>query len=504
MSLRQRLSTALARRLDAGPPALPAPPAPPAEPSSWQRRVDSIVNMMTGLGGLSDKGAAGRPNLYWSPLTDAELVALYRTNGYARRFVDIIPNDATKKGWKVVDDTQQPDVLKEEGERLEITARVAQAWKMARLRGGAVILMVTDDEIPPEFRRQPHRWLSQPLDLTRVRKLLNLVVLTRAEAHVTEYDSDIRSPGFRQPKLWSIYPSTGSGFGLAGDGLNLVHASRVLYIPGAELPPDTRYENAGFDDSVLQAVWDQVRNKTSIDQGGAVLVQGLRQAVVKILGLENKAVGDQAALFNARMRLMAQSLGMLNMAVLGAGEEYETNDGSVAGFGDLDDAAKEALAAVTGIPLTRWFGLAPGGLNADGESQRGMWNDVVSASQEYFLRPPLTRLYRVVYAAKEGPTRGAIPKSFKVEFCPLEEPTRKEIADYRHKVALTDQILIDSGVVSPEHVARSRFGEDGWQDELLPMSEEDLAELELEPEEEPEVEDEDEPQPGENAPIPAK
>jgi phage-related protein (TIGR01555 family) len=235
-----------------------------------------------------------------------------------------------------------------------------------------------------------------------------------------------------------------------------------------------------------------------------VLVQGLRQAVVKILGLENKAVGDQAALFNARMRLMAQSLGMLNMAVLGAGEEYETNDGSVAGFGDLDDAAKEALAAVTGIPLTRWFGLAPGGLNADGESQRGMWNDVVSASQEYFLRPPLTRLYRVVYAAKEGPTRGAIPKSFKVEFCPLEEPTRKEIADYRHKVALTDQILIDSGVVSPEHVARSRFGEDGWQDELLPMSEEDLAELELEPEEEPDVEDDDEPQPGENAPIPAK
>jgi phage-related protein (TIGR01555 family) len=512
MSLRQRLSTAIARRLDSGPmepPILP-PPAGPSLLERVSRRTDSIVNALTGLGGWGDKGAAARPNPYWTPLTEAELTTLYRRNGYARRFVDIVPAETTRSGWKVVDDTKNPELMKEENERLQVQATIAKAYSSARLRGGALILMVTEDDIPPAFRLQPGSWLAQPLDVRRVKRLLNLVVIHRREANVAEFEGDIRVTGqFRAPKLWSINP-TAAITGLVGS--NLVHASRVLYVPGAELPDDLRYENQGWDDSVLEAVWDQIRQKTSVDQGGGVLVQEMRTNVLKVQGLAALKTGDQAELYQTRMKLMAQSLGLMNMVIVGEEEEFDSRAASLTGYKDLDTAAKEALAAVTGIPLATLFGEAPGGLNADGESHRATWNQAVAACQERFLRPILTTLYRVMYAQKEGPARGSIPKSWKVEFCPLEEPTRKQIADHRKTVAETDQILIDSGVVSPEHVARSRYGEDGWQDELLPISDEEIDELALEraAQEAAELEasagaeDEDEPQDGENAPVPAK
>lgn len=439
------------------------------------RRIDSIINSMTGLGGVNDKGARARPALR-TALSTEELTSLYRTNGYARRIIDSVPADATRKGWRIDDETGDPDPLADEEQRLAVRQRLREAQQWGRLYGGAIVLMVTEDDIPDEHRRQPAKWLAEPLDLKRVKRVTNLVVLSCPyEATPEAYEPDVRSPSFRNALRWRLSPSSAAGVLHLSDAA-IVHASRVLYFAGAELPPHMRYQNGGIDESILEAMWDQVRNLTSVEQGAATLAQEFKVNVLKIDGLAEKSTSDQAALFDLRMKAMAQSLGLLNMVIVGEGEQFGSQGASVTGMKELSEIARGGLCAVTGMPATKLFGEAPGGLNADGESQEGNWTDVIRAYQVDRMQEPITRLSRVLYAQQMGPTKGIEPKHWKVEFNPLDEPTETEKAALRKMHAETDAIVVQAGILPPEHIAASRYGDKGYQHELLPYEVPDEAE----------------------------
>lgn len=457
----------------------PAPIRPITQPAERQpgplqraftgllRRADSIINAITGLGGEYDKGQAGRPDTSRMPLTWAELMALYRYNGYAQRYIDMVADDATRKGWKVVDSSQTADPMKDETIRLQVVERFRDALALARLGGGSVIFMVLDEEIPAELTNNPRILLTRPVDWSRVRRVLNLVVMDRTEAQPAEWEGDPKSPNFRGTRLWMLSPNA-QGANDAMMGGQMVHHSRVLYFPGKKLPPTLRMNNGGFDDSVLEAAWDAIRDKTSIDQAAAHLAQELKINVLKIEGLVGLQASDQADLFEMRMQTLARSKALTGTALIGSGEEFQTVATPFTGFDQLNANAKEALSAATGISATRFYGEAPGGLNTDGESQETIWQTAISGVQEHRLLGPLVTLYRGVFLAKEGPFRGVEPKSWSVEFLPLDQPTAKEDGELEKLHAETDAIRIQSGVLPPEHVAKSRFSKQGYQREILP------------------------------------
>lgn len=416
-------------------------------------RSDSVANPLTGLGGFNDKGAVGRPNPWVMPLTDDELRTLYTSNGVARRIVDIIPSRATRRGWTC------PDVPATEDKRLRTWTRNREAMSMARLHGGAVLLMVTEDDIPRQFRARPEEWLREPLDLERVGALHALQVFDALEARPMLWDEDVRSPGFRMPRIWSI---AAAGFRAE------VHASRVVHFRGARRPPsETRWgrTNTMPDDSVLQGVWDEIRRLTETMQGGAVLAAELRESVLKISGLAQKATGDEAGALQARIALMQRTKSMLGTVMIGENDEYQNLGNAPTGFADLSDAAKSMLAAVTGIPEVVLFGATPGGLNTDGDSAWEGFRQLVSDYQET-QREELEQLYTVIYAAQDGPTAGQIPDEWALEFASLDEPDEQALALLRKTVAETDAIYMGQGVYGPEEVAVSRFGEEGWSMEL--------------------------------------
>jgi hypothetical protein len=74
---------------------------------------------------------------------------------------------------------------------------------------------------------------------------------------------------------------------------------------------------------------------------------------------------------------------------------------------------------------------------------------------------------RLLLLAKDGPTKGAEPKAYEMKFPSLWQPTPTEDADLKNKVAQTDQIYIEKGVVTPEEIATSRFRKDGWNAETV-------------------------------------
>ena len=461
------LATALDGGLLRGAPPPTATGAPP--PAGFgelaaerlRRTVDSVRNTITGLGGDYDKGSAARPNTYAEDLTYAELESLWRTNGYARRFVEKVPLDCTRNGWFVKDGSDDADPMSDEDERLDVMGRFAEAHTWARLYGGAWIMMVVDEEPAPGV--DPSLTLQQPLDLSRVIRLRNLVVLERLEASVYTYDTDPRSPGFRGAKLYSVNPNAGGVTEFSRGGF--VHASRMLYFPGAPLPPQRRYQNGGVDDSVIQAVWNNLSRKESHEQALAVLSQELQTAVLKMEDLAGVATSDQATYFDTRMKLLAKSKGVLGMVLLGQGEEYDQKPGTVSGMGELDNTLRQSLAAVMGMPQVVLYGDTPGGLNTDGASHRSLWQVVISGEQARRYTSNLRSLYRVVYAQKAGRWGGQVPPKLSIEYRSIEDLTPQGTAQLRAVQAQMDAAYVSSQVLDPNEVRAARFGERGWQDE---------------------------------------
>lgn len=454
-----------------------APALPEAPPALPDRRADSMINALTGIGGARDKGRAARPDVGQVPLSEGELRALYRFNGLARRIVRLVPQDGTRKGWRVSDSSKTAAPMTAEDARLDVRARVRQAWAWARAFGGALIVPILDEVPPPDLAGDPHwkrKLALRPLDYSLVVRVRSLLVVGRTEASASSWETDITSPGYGRPRTWWISPAMGGGS-------MEVHASRVLRFRGADLPDGALSAGSGWDDSVLQACWDQLRDKTSIGQIAATVAQQLTISVLRLASLDGRATGDAAEAIMRQVRGFMQGLSVSGLALLGAknaagvGDEFEVLNSPVSGFKDLDAAAWEALSAATGIPIPILAGQPPGGLNADGESHLTAWRQLIADEQGAALLEPLTALYRLLYRAAEGPTRGVEPERWEVMFLPLDEPTAKGAAEVAEIQARTDAAYLAAGVLTREQVARGRFG--GGDGGIDPLTAEELAAL---------------------------
>lgn len=425
-----------------------------------ESRADAIFNWATGLGGLRDKGSIynNRPDTVRNPLTVPELSALWLDNGIARRIVSLLPNEATRKGWSVPD-------IGDEDERLQIADRVREGMTWARLYGGAAGVLITEDDVPPAFRQRPEDWLMQPLDLRRVGRVEALHVFDAFEAQVGEYDTELRSPTYRQPLWWHIYGERGT---------LRVHASRVLHFRGAKRPPSTRDHALFPDDPVLQSVYDEVQRLCSTMQGGATLAHEIRESVLTIADLDRVAVSDQEQVLISRAAAMAKIKGLLGMILKRPGDTYENRSNPPTGFRELSGEAKSMLAGVVGWPSIVLFGEAPAGLSTDGSSGWQLMNRVASAYQED-NRSLIERAYQVVYSAQDGPTGGIVPDDHYLTFLPLDEPGEKEKAETRKLVADTDALYIDRGVLDPADIRAGRFGAEGFRLELGDLGELDAG-----------------------------
>lgn len=459
-------------------------------PPGWRERLDSIVNALSGFGDpTKDKGASARPSAYL-PLTPRELRDLYRCNGHARRWVDVIADEGTRKGWRIdvqKDDGEQAldedksaglDAMHDEDKRLQIWGKVGDALRWARRDGGAWILLVTNEDFAGDDTGLGER-LAEPLDLDTLTSIDNLVILTKEDVDVFSWDGDLRSEGYRTPKIYNV---TLDSSGDIEDTTNTsfsgvsrkIHRSRMIYFAGSKVDPRQRFTNGGIDDSILQASWDQIRNLTTIEQAGANLAQEMHLHVMRIGGLSQLQAQDQLQLLEGRMRLIAKSKASTGLIVMGDDEDYQTLAASVSGFREFQGTAKDALAAVAGIPQTILFGQAPGGLSTDDGAGREQMNTLIATVQWHRLREPLIELYTALFSQSDGPSSGTVPESWDLSFNPVSTPTDQEQANLEKTHAETDAIRIQTQVVTPEHVAESRFGETGYQNQLGAVDLDDL------------------------------
>lgn len=447
-----------------------------ADPTRTQlvecRADSSLYNPLTQMGGGLDKTSAAVP-VRAPLLTGDQLQALHVHNALSRRIVEIIPKRATAKGWTIPE-------LGDEEQRLDIASKLREAWIWGRLYGGGGLLMVTEDDVPASFgmRSDRNAWRREPLDVQRVGRIVALHVFDGRSMSPVEYDRDIRSPDFRKPSIWHLNSE---------EWVGEVHASRLLFFGGATVDPSHRIYGRVPDldlptISVLQHAWDQIRHLTETAASGAKLAQEISQAVFKVEGFGEIASGSDRPAFTNRMRFMNAARGIWNALVMGSKDSYELHNQSVSGFGELPEGARLMVSMATGIPEQELFHTTPAGLNADGDAGKESWRQTLQDEQEG-IRPQIERLGLVLLAAQDGPTGGRVPDypERRATFHPLDEPSAMEEAQARVLHAEADAKWIEIGAMTGAHVARSRFGPNGYSDDLLPFDPAELERQEPEP-----------------------
>ena len=347
---------------------------------------DRLVNVLAGLGGARDKAAANS----WGfvELTREQLSNAYRGDGLSRKVIDAPGFDMVRewRAWQAEKD--QIEAIENEESRFNLRAKVKKAQNLARLYGGAgIVLGVGTDEG------------QEPLDAKRLDRLNQgelrwAHVMHRYRLTAGELRTDPEDEWCGEP-VWYEFTTT------AGKS-HRVHPSRVVRFVGND-HPDEDFNSHGWGDSVLQAVNESLQNASATISGIASLVLEAKVDIYKIPGLsENIASKEYADQLVNRFQTADSIKSIINGIILDAEEEHDQKQIS---FSNLPEIIREYLQIVSGvsdIPATRLLGQAPGGLNSDGESALRNYYDRIRAEQTLTVGPALSRLDEVLIRSATG------------------------------------------------------------------------------------------------------
>lgn len=408
-------------------------------------RNDSYSNLITGLGKKNvDKNTGIQISDEFYLLDDAYLTNLYISDGMATKVVDIVADDCIRNGWELWNDDDEK--IKTELDNIGFTSVLHKALKYTRLYRGAVIIMIT------EFGD-----LEKPLSQNNGKiKQLRVYSASRIEVQPDDIITDPKSPYYDEVEYYRIRKRSG--------GYMVVHASRCMAFKG-ELIPD--YETATFDItyeywglSALQKVYKRLGYYGAAEQGLSVLMQELVVGKYKMSNLEQILAMNNSDAINkilTRLEIMNTSKSIINAVLLGKEEDYTRDSINLSGVDKVTEYMQMNISAVSEIPITRFFGRSPAGLNATGQSDERIYYDKIKATQMYKLQKPMEQCIQYIagYVLGTGNTADYGIKQFNS----LWELTEKEKAEIDKLNAETNNIYIMTGVLTAEDVQEQEFPE---------------------------------------------
>lgn len=432
-----------------------AKPSPRKDGNTKQRK-DGWRNVLTGLGQTATDKRLSSRFVHDTLIPDNTLTGMYRGNGLTRRIINLPAMEMTRNWFKINGDDE--DKVLQRLEELSAQEAFTDALTWARLYGGAIILMGLDDS----------QDLEEPVNEDRVKAVSYLRVFDRTDVEVidTSVSREPTDPLFGQPTQYRINPITGGVPFIA-------HASRLIRFDGAKIPNRQLHERTGWHDSVMQAIFEQVRQIGAVYDSTEFIVEDFVQTIIKVEGLLQMIMAGKDDVIKERLKLLDLSKHVANTILLDTQEDYAKHSSTVTGLEKLLASFMMYVSSVTGIPVTLLMGRSPAGQNATGESDIRFWYDSIRSAQRVILRPRLERLIRILFQ-----TVGEEPETWSIEFDPLWEMTDKEQSDVYKTNAEADQIYILNGVVAPGDIGRYRFGGEAYNATPPSLEQDDLDEQE--------------------------
>ena len=419
-------------------------------------RNDGWMNLFTGLGTRADKTKTTRavPTGF---LTDAEKEIVYADDGLGARVIDLLPDDMMKQGWHYDFENEKEGmedyskIYNKIFKDIRANYKISQALKWARLYGGALILLgVYDGEA-----------LDQPLNLNKIKRFENLRIIPRNNVMygTMEFQMNPELPHYGQVEYYPVSFYTGRQY-----EVKRVHYSRVIELKGVEIPSSEaslipmEYRYWGL--SVFQRIQDRLKELGGSFSSLANLLNELTIGKYKYKDLAMiMSSEDGGERVQKRLQAMDMMKSVFHSVLLDTDETFERDTLSFGGVSDVLYQFMMMTSAATGYPMTKLFGISPGGMNSTGEADMYQYYDMVKAKQETELLPIIDRLVKIISEWQK------IPEP-EIKFNPLEQMTEKEQAELDEKKANTEyrkmetyQGYIDMGIMSPEIVEELEFGD---------------------------------------------
>lgn len=403
-------------------------------------RTDGVVNLLTGLGSRHDP-AAKTTYVRDRLLGENELNSLYMGNGLARRIVELLVDDAMRN-WLCVE-TEDAGRISDYMEMLHLQKHMTDSFVWARLYGGSAIVRLLKDG----------GTLDQPLNERSIDSIMGYRVYDRfrVQPDVSSLVQDANSERYMLPEFYTVTPIGGTMYP--------VHHSRITIIDGDRLPDFERNSNLGWGGSVIQPIYSSLMSVGESFGYTRNIIKDFIQCVLAVKGLgEMYANGEEAKVIEY-LKALDLSKSLINSMIIDAdGGSFTKSASSVAGLAELLREFKSMLAAQSGYPETKLYGRSAAGMNATGEGDQRNYYDMVDGVRKATLSKPLEQIVREIFLAKDGPTRGVEPAEWSIKWNPMWQPTEKETAEVRKLVAETDVMYAGIGVLTPEEIAESRFG----------------------------------------------
>ena len=276
---------------------------------------DGLENVLTGLGVRGRDSRIGATYRY-RKLSFKQLEEFYDTSDIAKIVCDRIPEMAVKKWFEPVIEDGDSDLItkiKYEEDRLCVKEKFLKAMTWARVYGGAVIFVVTNDGGGD---------LSTPLKLESINQIQNLLVFHKWEVNHTEINTDLADPNFGMPEY----------FDLSGRyGINTqtqIHHSRFIRFEGVPLSEEGFQLNDYWNDSHLVKLHGVARDYDDAYNGVFNALKSFGMEILKMDNVSAMIAGGKEDLLKGRLRLLQLSKSVMSTIVLDStNESYEMSKG---------------------------------------------------------------------------------------------------------------------------------------------------------------------------------
>lgn len=446
-----------------------------------KRMFDGLANVFSRLGTMADRNT--RSTYYVPPITQDIIEAAYRSSWLTRKVHDLVPFEMTRAGrnWKAEKDAITS--LEKTERELQIWHKLRKALTVARLHGGAALVLGVRQGMP-----------DQPLRMERLTRnsLQYAVVVSKHQLGAPMgFERDPVSEFFMQPQMYEMATPRGNPI--------RIHPSRVIPFHGMPLPEGaltvSQIEQF-WGDPLLITLKSAIDNAETSQAAVATLLHEMKQDVISIPGLtKHLATQEGENLLTARLQGHEQFKSMFNALLLDGGdkdgkggEEWETRQLSFANYPELLRQFVAIVAGAADIPVTRLMGESPGGLQSTGKGEQDDFNRMIAARQDADLLPGLQRLDEILIRS----ALGSRPDEITSEMAPLDELDAAQASEIEKREAESAQVYYNMGALpgsSLQKVVANRMLESGRWPGLAEALEE--AENELAAEPGPEDDDED-------------
>lgn len=237
-----------------------------------------------------------------------------------------------------------------------------------------------------------------------------------------------------------------------------VHWSRLLTFVSKPVPDMLKPAFSFGGLSMTQMAKPYVDNWLETRQSVNDLIQAFSQMILStdmstvLQGSSDQDLMARVDLFNATRN---------NRGTMVLNKDTEELKNIAVPLGTLDKLqaqAQEHICSVSRIPLVKYTGLSPSGLNASSDGEIRSFYDTIHAYQEKFFDPHLWTIFRFAQINLWG----EVDPELTFEWEPLWEMDEVQLATKRKTEADTDGVYIDKGILAPEE-CRQRIAADPSQ-----------------------------------------